>query len=62
MEMEQSAYNELKPTWGRIPETMQSHCTMVAKASGAGSYMILQSCIEQELEAKKTNAGTSFNY
>lgn len=62
MEIEQSAYNQMKPSWTSIPSSIQDHCTTIAKIGGSGSYTILQSCIEQEIAAKKANIGTSFDY
>ena len=60
IDMEQSAYNAVKQSWERLPETMQSHCNSVASFSGAGSYSLLEGCVRMELEA--TNSSKTFKY
>ena len=49
MDMEQEAYDKLKPLWASIPGKTQQHCGQVAKVSG-GSYSILEGCIDMETE------------
>lgn len=53
MEMEQEAYNGLKPTWAQLPGKSRNYCDEVARVSG-GSYSILQGCMEMETDAAKT--------
>ncbi|KAF1003692.1 MAG: hypothetical protein GAK36_00200 [Pseudomonas sp.] len=62
MEMEQAAYDDLKPAWPSIPTSMQAHCTMLATVGSQGSYTVLQSCIQQEKAARSTNSSSSFRY
>lgn len=59
MEMEQQAYNVLKPAWAELPGKSRSYCDEVARISG-GSYSVLQGCMEMETDAAKTPR--SFNY
>lgn len=59
MDMEQQAYNALKPVWARIPDKSRSYCDEVAKVSG-GSYGILKGCMDMETNA--ANAPRSFDY
>ena len=51
IDMEQDAYNHLKPVWGRLPGSMRDHCTEVAAFGGPGSYSLLESCVKMESDA-----------
>lgn len=51
VEMEQQAYDGLKHRWSSIPAGTRSHCDEVARFGGAGSYSILESCVQMEQEA-----------
>lgn len=62
MQMEQQAYNQLKPAWGSIPEAMQTLCLEIASFGGPGSYSTLQGCIQMEQSAAATNRNTEFKY
>jgi hypothetical protein len=59
-ELEQTAYDHLKPTWESLPAAMKSHCDRVAKFAGDGSFSLLESCIDQEQQAKKGNEQFQF--
>lgn len=59
MDMEQQAYNVLKPNWAKIPGRSRNYCDEVARVTG-GSYAILQGCIEMETGA--ANSPRSFDY
>lgn len=59
MDMEQQAYNALKPDWAQIPSKSRNYCDEVAKVSG-GSYGILKGCMDMETDAAK--APRSFDY
>ena len=59
MDMEQQAYNVLKPVWAQLPGNSRNYCDEVARVSG-GSSSILQGCIEMETDA--TNSPRSFDY
>ncbi len=59
MEMEQQAYNELKPAWAQLHGKSRNYCDDVARVSG-GSYSILQGCTEMETNAMKSPR--SFKY
>ncbi|WP_281841205.1 hypothetical protein [Sinisalibacter aestuarii] len=59
MDMEQQAYNALKPVWAQLPGNARNYCDEVARVSG-GSYTILQGCIEMETEA--ASSPRSFDY
>lgn len=62
MQMEQQAYNQLKPTWGSLPDAMQTQCLEIASFGGPGSYSTLQGCIQMEQNAAATNRNTEFKY
>lgn len=51
MDMEQTAYNNLKKSWDGISAQARSHCDQVASFGGGGSYNLLESCIEMETKA-----------
>lgn len=55
LNMEQSAYNRLKPVWDTLPTAMKNHCDQVATFGGGGSYSILSGCVDQEISAAKAN-------
>ncbi|MFC3527866.1 hypothetical protein ACFOMH_06720 [Paracoccus mangrovi] len=59
MDMEQEAYNILKPDWGGLPARSRSYCDDVAQVSG-GSYSILKGCMDMETEA--SDAPRTFQY
>jgi hypothetical protein len=62
MEMEQSAYDELKVSWADLSENMQNHCRKVASFAGPGSYSLLHSCVQMETEASSKNKARQFKY
>lgn len=51
MEMEQDAYNALKPLWSQLNSSTRGYCDEIARVSDS-SYVILKSCVEMETEAK----------
>ncbi|RJF81137.1 hypothetical protein D3877_13015 [Azospirillum cavernae] len=59
-QMEQSAYNGLKPLWAGLPQAMRKHCDMVASVGGGGSYSILQGCINMEQSASSQTPGFKY--
>lgn len=59
MDMEQQAYDVLKPVWSQLSGTSRNYCDEVARVSG-GSYSILQGCIEMETDAARSPR--SFEY
>jgi hypothetical protein len=59
-DMEQVAYNGLKPRWDRLPHAMRGHCDDIASFGGPGSYALLESCVQMEEAASSTTK--KFNY
>ena len=59
IEMEQEAYDKLKPLWASIPEKTRAYCNKIARTSG-GSYSLLDGCIDMELEAAGEKKGFRF--
>lgn len=59
IDMEQDAYNKLKPMWGSLPAQTRRYCTEVAQVAG-GSYSILSGCVDIEVEA--AGGRKSFRY
>lgn len=47
IELEQDAYDDLKPQWAQMPPKARSYCGQVAEMGG-GSYSLLSGCIELE--------------
>lgn len=62
LESEQDSYDSVKRVWADIPDATQKHCTTVALTQVGGSYMILDGCLQQEAEAKKSNSSFKFKY
>lgn len=61
IEMEQSAYNQLKGTWNDLPPNVQNHCHEVATFGGEGSYSTLQGCVQMEVSAGENRSEFSFD-
>lgn len=59
-DMEQQAYDALKPRWAALPASMRRHCDQVARSTGAGSYTILKGCVEMEESSASSNARRQF--
>ena len=59
-EMEQVAYDGLKPGWDALPSAMRTHCDEIARFGESGSYSLLEACIQQE--AKAASSPKSFKY
>ncbi|MEZ5769286.1 MAG: hypothetical protein R3D80_17655 [Paracoccaceae bacterium] len=59
-EMEQAAYNDLKPRWDGLGATLRSYCDQVATFAGGGSYSMLEGCVQMEEQAASTN--NTFQY
>ncbi len=59
IDMEQEAYNSLKPNWERYTEKTKKYCNDVGKVSG-GSYTILEGCIDMELEESNNKSKFEF--
>lgn len=59
IDMEQDAYDLLKPAWAAIPSRSRDYCHEVAQVTG-GSYAILKGCIDMEDEARGSTR--SFRY
>lgn len=63
MDQEQSAYNQLKEKWTTAPAKTRQWCDELARAGGgAGSYTLLQTCLDQELRAADENKTKTFEY
>lgn len=62
MEMEQSAYDQLKATWSTLTLDMKNQCVKIASFGGPGSYSTLQSCVEMEQEAANKNKDRQFKF
>jgi len=50
IDMEQSAYNNLKRSWSSLPSQTRSYCDEVGRVAG-GSYAIMEGCIQMENQA-----------
>lgn len=61
IDMEQSAYNNLKGHWSSLPENVRSHCQDVASVTGTGSYSLLESCVDMEVSAGSNRSEFSFD-
>ena len=59
-DMEQGAYDGLKPRWTALPATMQRHCDRVARLGQVGSYDLLSACIQMEETAARSNERRQF--
>lgn len=57
IELEQEAYDRLKPAWSSMPEKTRRYCDEVARTAH-GAYSILSGCIDMEMEA----AGSKKNF
>lgn len=58
--MEQSAYNTLKPLWSNLPPNIRQHCNEVARFGGSGSYSLLEGCVQMELNARNSEKEFKF--
>lgn len=61
IDMEQSAYNNVKRQWGTLPGSIQNHCHEVASFGSPGSYNMLESCIKMEMSAADNRSEFSFD-
>lgn len=61
-DMEQDAYDKMKPNWPGVPSSVRAHCEKIAKVGGTGSYTLLDTCIGMELDAAKSKGGKTFKY
>lgn len=59
IQLEQSAYNKLRPRWENIVQGIRRHCTEVAEFGG-GSYQILEGCVQ--MEERAAGGRKSFSY
>lgn len=55
LRQEQTAYDNLKPSWDALPSGMRKHCDDVARFGGPGSFSLLDACVSQERAAAKEN-------
>ena len=62
MDVEQAAYDGLKPTWQALPSAVREHCLSLASLGGLGSYAVLKTCIQVEVDAGKQNQQRQFRY
>jgi hypothetical protein len=62
MDVEQAAYDGLKPTWQALPSAVREHCLSLASFGGPGSYAVLQTCIQVGVDAGKQNKQRQFRY
>jgi hypothetical protein len=61
VDMEQSAYNELKEVWQTVPAATQTHCDDVASFGSHGSYSLLESCVDMKTRAAENQSEFSFD-
>ncbi|MDN3526028.1 hypothetical protein QWY79_12210 [Halomonas sabkhae] len=61
IDMEQQAYDNLKPAWSSLPGSIQRHCKDVSSVSGPGSYSLLESCVQMEVDAGSNRSEFSFD-
>jgi hypothetical protein len=59
LDMEQNAYDNLKPYWSSLPSAMRQHCDRIAR-SGGGNYTILEGCVQMEESASRRSSGREF--
>ncbi len=59
IDMEQDAYNNLKPNWAIYPEETKKYCNRLGEVSG-GAYSILETCIDMELEESSNKSKFEF--
>lgn len=59
LEMEQDAYNDLKPSWGSLSASKRNYCEEIARFSDS-SYSILKSCVEMETDAEDSTPEFKF--
>lgn len=57
-QVEQDSYDALKPVWDKLPPEIRTYCNKVARASGAGSYIVLEGCVAEEQSTAKANANS----
>lgn len=62
MDIEQAAYDKMKPNWAGFPSRIRRHCLEVASVGGSGNYSTLSGCIELESEAGGSNPSKEFKY
>lgn len=60
IDMEQGAYDDLKPRWAGLLPRVQKWCDQVARAGGSGSYSLLQGCVQMEENAAAENSKKQF--
>ena len=60
LQTEQSAYDDLKRRWDKVPSETASHCDRIARVGGDGTYVILKTCIETETDAAENMPAFNF--
>ena len=55
IDQEQIAYNALKPRWGAVPADVRKQCDQTGRVDAGALYTRLQTCIDQELTATRSN-------
>ena len=55
IDQEQIAYNALKPQWGSVPADVRKQCDPTGRVDAGALYTRLQTCIDQELTATRSN-------
>lgn len=56
---QQQYYDELKVSWSNYPAKIQKYCDDVGRIAG-GNYIILATCLQQQVEAEKNKPGFKF--
>lgn len=62
LDMEQSAYDELKTAWAGAPAKAKEYCEKFARSGGKGSYSLLRSCLDMEIKSADQNKDTQFKW
>jgi hypothetical protein len=60
IEIEQEAYDRLKPEWSQLSRSTRERCLDIAASGEFGSYQLLEGCIE--LEGETVSDKQEFKY
>jgi hypothetical protein len=55
IDQEQIAYNALRPRWGSVPADVRKQCDPTDRVDAGALYTRLQTCIDQEMTATRSN-------
>lgn len=59
LDQEQAAYDQLKPGWDGLPQSVRAYCDNLSRETGQ-SYEMLKLCVAQEGKAAKANQQFKF--